>query len=536
MTTGGLGAAVALRREPVLRSRAAQGDARAFAALYERHHQALYRYCRTILRHDEDARDAVQSAMTLAFAALREEQRDFELRPWLFRIAHNEAISALRRRRPTEELDRAAGLCSDDLAQHVVHRERLEHLRVDLSDLPERQRAALVLRELSGLSHDEIAVVLDCSPRSVKQTIFEARKALGECAEGRAMSCDEVQRRLSDDDRRVLRGRRVRSHMRSCRSCKAFQSALGQRPADLAALAPPLPVAAGAALLSQLLAGAQAGAGAAGITGSKTVAVIAVSAALAGGAGTATQIIGDARPPASGAPVPERSGAAARGVRAASAAQSAGGSASAAAGLSSPVPDERRSGGAGRRAGERQSADAPTDLALSARAIAAQGAGPGAATAGGRPPARTPGTRADGADGRPPARTRGAGAGADGARGARGGAPSGGRRPARRPAASTTSAARRPARAPTGPAASAGRGRPAARGGPAATGSPGAARRPVAGRGEAGAHPQTPPAPDAGPAAPVAAGPPPDAGGDRATPRAASGSPSASPGRDAGAK
>ena len=61
-------------------------------------------------------------------------------------------------------------------------------LRADLRDLPERQRSALVLRELSGLSHEEIAAVLDGSARAVKQTIFEARAALHECAEGRTMS------------------------------------------------------------------------------------------------------------------------------------------------------------------------------------------------------------------------------------------------------------------------------------------------------------------------------------------------------------
>src|SRR3954452_16198223 len=84
-----------------------------FAAVYERHHQALYRYCRSILRHEEDAQDALQNTMARAFSALQSEQRDFELRPWLFRIAHNEAISILRRRRPTEELDDVAGLAGD---------------------------------------------------------------------------------------------------------------------------------------------------------------------------------------------------------------------------------------------------------------------------------------------------------------------------------------------------------------------------------------------------------------------------------------
>ena len=155
-------ATLRLRREGALRSRAARGDAAAFAAVYERHHQALYRYCRSILRHEEDAQDALQSTMTRAFAALQDERRDFELRPWLFRIAHNEAISILRRRRD----DRRARRLADGapIEDRVAEREELRLLQLDLADLPERQRAALVLRELNGLSHAEIGVVLELSP------------------------------------------------------------------------------------------------------------------------------------------------------------------------------------------------------------------------------------------------------------------------------------------------------------------------------------------------------------------------------------
>src|SRR5215211_5312249 len=102
-------ATLRIRSEGALRSRAARGDATAFAAVYERHHQALYRYCRSILRHEEDAQDALQNTFTRAFAALQNEQRDFELKPWLFRIAHNEAISILRRRRDTSELEDVPG-------------------------------------------------------------------------------------------------------------------------------------------------------------------------------------------------------------------------------------------------------------------------------------------------------------------------------------------------------------------------------------------------------------------------------------------
>jgi RNA polymerase sigma factor (sigma-70 family) len=247
-------ATLRLRREGVLRSRAARGDAAAFAAVYERHHQALYRYCRSILRHEEDAQDALQSTFARAFAALQDERRDFELKPWLFRIAHNEAISILRRRRETSELGDVPG-DEGETEERVSEREELRVLRHDLADLPDRQRSALVLRELNGLSHAEIGAVLELSPTAVKQSIFEARTALFSCREGREMACHDVRRMLSDGDGRVLRGRGVRAHLRSCPDCRRFKSDLDQRPAVLRMLAPPLPTAGAAALLSQLLGG-----------------------------------------------------------------------------------------------------------------------------------------------------------------------------------------------------------------------------------------------------------------------------------------
>jgi RNA polymerase sigma factor (sigma-70 family) len=272
-----------------VRSQAVRGSAAAFTAVYERHHRALYSYCRSLLGDDEEARDALQSTMAKAFAALRFEERDFELRPWLFRIAHNEAVSRLRQRRDAVQLDVVEALTTDSLAQAVEVRERLAQLRADLEDLSERQRAALVMRELSGLGHAEIAAVLGGSPQTVKQTIFEARSALHECVEGRGMDCAEVQRRLSDGDGRVLRSRRMRAHVRACRACREFKAALAERPADLAAMAPVPPAAAGAIWLGRLLAaaGGSSAGGVADTLATKTVAVMVAAATLAG---TATAV------------------------------------------------------------------------------------------------------------------------------------------------------------------------------------------------------------------------------------------------------
>src|SRR6478672_10660936 len=82
-----------------LAGRVADSHESAFTTLYERYHQPLYRYCRSLLHDDADAQDALQSTFTSALVALHEGKRDAPLRPWLFRIAHDEAISLVRRRR-----------------------------------------------------------------------------------------------------------------------------------------------------------------------------------------------------------------------------------------------------------------------------------------------------------------------------------------------------------------------------------------------------------------------------------------------------
>jgi len=236
-----------------------KGSTRAFAVLYQRHYQALYRYCRSIVGNGDDAQDALQSAMTRALEALQARERDLAVRPWLFRIVHNEAVSILRRRRPNVSLEEGFEPADGGVERTLEERERFAQLIADLQSLAVRQRAALVLRELSGLSIAEIAAALSTSPGAAKQALFEARCALQEFAEGRAMECEAVRRVISEGDGRVLRGRKIRAHLRECGGCRDFQLMIRARSADLRALAPPLPAAAATAMLARLLAHGAAG-------------------------------------------------------------------------------------------------------------------------------------------------------------------------------------------------------------------------------------------------------------------------------------
>jgi RNA polymerase sigma factor (sigma-70 family) len=265
-----------------LAQRAGAGDERAFAVVYERYRQILYRYCRSILHDDADAEDALQSTFAAAFAALRAGQRDAPMRPWLFRIAHNESISVVRRRRPTFELSQAPDDVTNSIEDQVAERAELSVLVRDLHQLTDRQRSALVLRELSGLSHQEIAIALGTSVGAAKQTIFEARQSLFEFAEGRAMACDEIRRTISDADGRTLRSRRVRAHVRECRGCAAFAAAIPVRTGELRALAPALPASAAVGLLGRIATSA-AGRGGGGLA--RLTAATAKTASAGGGFG-----------------------------------------------------------------------------------------------------------------------------------------------------------------------------------------------------------------------------------------------------------
>src|SRR5918912_984675 len=171
------------------------------------------------------------------------------------------ALPLLPRRRSTVELDQAPEIEGRSLEARVEERSRLATLVADLDELPERQRSALVMRELSGLSHEEIAGALEISVAAAKQAIFDARTGLQEFARGREMECAEVQRIVSARDGRMLRGRPLRAHLRGCPSCRALRDAIGARRADLSALAPPLPAAAATGLLSSVLGGGNGGGG-----------------------------------------------------------------------------------------------------------------------------------------------------------------------------------------------------------------------------------------------------------------------------------
>ena len=157
------------------------GNDRAFEAVVVRYRRPLLRYCRRLLP-PERAEDAVQQTFLNAYRAIGAGEAELNLRPWLYRIAHNASMSLLRQNGWShEELDeRFDGVMQPP--QAFEERERVREVMRAVRELPPRQRDAMVLRELEGRSYEEIALALGVSGGAVRQLLNRARTTLRSAA------------------------------------------------------------------------------------------------------------------------------------------------------------------------------------------------------------------------------------------------------------------------------------------------------------------------------------------------------------------
>lgn len=153
-----------------------QGYEVAFEEIVRRYGRALGRYAAGIVGGNSE--DVTQDAFSKALLALRRNDAEIDLRPWLYRIVRNTALNDLRDRPPaTVLLSEASGGgrgADEEAEQRLETAELLKRLRA----LPESQRAAIVMREMEGLSHEEIATALGLSGGAARQAIYRARQAL----------------------------------------------------------------------------------------------------------------------------------------------------------------------------------------------------------------------------------------------------------------------------------------------------------------------------------------------------------------------
>jgi RNA polymerase sigma-70 factor, ECF subfamily len=166
--------------ESALVGRALAGDRAAFGQLVQRYAGVTRRVARAVLGDPDDADDAAQDALLSALVKLGQYDPRRPFGPWLLRIVANAATDRRRRRRVrrVEPLDpgMVAGGARPDTA--AERRALSERLRQALAELPERRRIAVVLFDVEGYSHAEIAEVLGVPEGTVRSEVFHARRRL----------------------------------------------------------------------------------------------------------------------------------------------------------------------------------------------------------------------------------------------------------------------------------------------------------------------------------------------------------------------
>ena len=158
-----------------------EGDGRAFGRLVRKHHDLVYSVVRGVMGGREDAEDVVQEIFIKIYRNLGGYRGDARLSTWIYRIARNEAINAVRRRRPeTEPLDESNGHASrergpEERLEGKLSKQLVEEL---LETLDEQHRTAIELRYMGDKTYVEIAEIMDIPIGTVKTYIYRAKAAM----------------------------------------------------------------------------------------------------------------------------------------------------------------------------------------------------------------------------------------------------------------------------------------------------------------------------------------------------------------------
>lgn len=167
------------------------GDQKAFALLVSKYQRKLMRLVSRFVRDSAEAEDVVQEAFIKAYRALPQFRGDSAFYTWLYRIGINTAKNYLvtqRRRAPTstdadaqeaETFDEADNLRDINTPESLLATKQIaETVNQAMQALPEELRVAITLREMEGLSYEEIADVMGCPIGTVRSRIFRAREAI----------------------------------------------------------------------------------------------------------------------------------------------------------------------------------------------------------------------------------------------------------------------------------------------------------------------------------------------------------------------
>jgi RNA polymerase sigma factor (sigma-70 family) len=284
------------------------GSRTAFEHLYELYRARIYNLALRIVQSPEDARDITQDVFVKVYRRLPGSNlTDLQLKPWLYRVAVNACYDHLRTRKVHRDID----VVTDTRATPVDTFEQAEMTQLveqTLSDLSERHRTVLVLKDIHGLRHEEIAGILGITRGATETLLFRARESFRahygyltaelptpSCTVARDAAVTAVGGELSGDERR-----RILEHAHRCPACRATVKTWSAAGVGLGLFlqSMPLPTAlqgafpfGGAGAAAGGATGASAGTGA-GVTGAGASATggsaVAGSASVAaGGAGIA---------------------------------------------------------------------------------------------------------------------------------------------------------------------------------------------------------------------------------------------------------
>jgi RNA polymerase sigma-70 factor (ECF subfamily) len=176
--------------EADLLRRAQGGDEAAFGELVKAHYEVVFRRVAGIVRNEHDARDVCQEIWVTVWNNLKDYRGDAKFSTWLYAVATRRAIDQQRKQKrwfvrflpflsneDTGETIEPASTAPGPGEQLEV-RERDARFERAIAALPEKHRAVLTMREVDGLSYEEIAQTLNCKPGTVMSRLFNARRLL----------------------------------------------------------------------------------------------------------------------------------------------------------------------------------------------------------------------------------------------------------------------------------------------------------------------------------------------------------------------
>lgn len=158
-------------RDLILKAR--QGDVDAYNLLVSRWEKRVFNYILKLVRNREDALDLCQDAFLKAYQNLKKLDDPSKFAGWLFRIAHNEAYSLLRKRKPEDGIDTAL-LDAAPMGGHMQPVETALAVESAMTRLSPEQREAVVLKVYQGFKFEEMAEILDIPLSTVKSRLYTA--------------------------------------------------------------------------------------------------------------------------------------------------------------------------------------------------------------------------------------------------------------------------------------------------------------------------------------------------------------------------